>query len=76
MRDAGIACDIDFEGRSLKSQMRSADAMGAPYVIIIGDDELAKGEAVVRDMATKEQMGVRFEEIGTRLKDLKHVNDK
>ena len=76
LRDAGISCDIDFEGRSLKSQMRSADSMGARYVIIIGDDELAKGEAVVRDMATKEQMGVRFEEIGTRLKDVLHAHDK
>ena len=68
LRDSGISCDIDFEGRSLKSQMRSADAMGARYVIIIGDDELAKGEAVARNMATKEQAMVKFDDLARELK--------
>jgi len=41
--------------------MRSADEMGAKYVIIIGDDELKKKEATVRDMRTKEQSRVKFD---------------
>jgi histidyl-tRNA synthetase len=51
---------IDFAESSLKSQMRSADKNGAKFVIIIGDDEVAKGEVTIRDMATKEQASVRF----------------
>lgn len=70
MRANGISCDIDFDGRSLKSQMRTADAAGARYVLIIGDDELAKGEAVLRDMRTKEQTSVRFEDAGEKLRAL------
>jgi len=41
LRRAGVACDIDFENKSLKSQMRNADKTGAGYVLIIGDEELA-----------------------------------
>ena len=70
LRVAGIACDIDFEGRSLKSQMRSADAAGARYVMIIGDDELAKGEAVVRNMATREQVSIRFDDVPVKVSAL------
>lgn len=70
LRACGISCDMDFEDRSLKSQMRSADAMGSRYVLIIGDDELAKGEATLRNMTTKEQINVRFEEVGKKLKEL------
>ena len=60
LRGSGVACDIDFENRSLKSQMRSADKLKARFVLIIGDDEIKKGEAVLRDMQTKEQVNVSF----------------
>ncbi len=72
IRHSGIACGIDHGARSLKSQMRSADKMGAAFTVIIGDDELKKGAAVVRDMTTKEQSEVAFnklaEELAQRLK--------
>lgn len=70
LRGAGISCDMDFESRSLKSQMRSADSMGARHVLIIGDDELAKGEAVLRNMATKEQVNVKFGDLVNELNRL------
>jgi len=43
------------EAKSLKSQMRYADSMGADIVLIIGDDEIDKGEMVIRDMAQGNQ---------------------
>jgi histidyl-tRNA synthetase len=61
LRNNGISCEIDYEKRSLKSQMRTADAMNARFVLIIGEDEIAKGEAALRDMKTKEQVSVKFE---------------
>ncbi len=63
LRSAGIACDMDYEAKSLKAQMRSADKSKARFAIIIGDEELASGEAVVRNMATKEQRRVKLEDI-------------
>jgi histidyl-tRNA synthetase len=68
LRKSGISCDIDYEGRSLKAQMRRADSLGAGSVLIIGEDELRSGEAVLRDMKTKEQKPVRFDEIAQVLK--------
>lgn len=63
LRSSKISCDIDYENKSLKSQMRSADKMGARLVLIVGDDEVKKQEAVIRDMQTKEQMNVKFVDI-------------
>ena len=72
LRNAGIKCNMDYEGSSLKSQMRDADKLGSAFTLIIGDDELAKGEAVLRNMKTKEQINVGFSDIirtvGSKLK--------
>jgi histidyl-tRNA synthetase len=63
IRAAGAACGVDHGSKSLKSQMRSADKMGARFVVIIGEDEIKKGAAVLRDMATKEQSEAAFDKI-------------
>ncbi len=62
-RNAGTECNMDYENGSLKSQMRDADKLKSAFTLIIGDDELAKGEVVLRDMKTKEQLSVRFSNI-------------
>jgi histidyl-tRNA synthetase len=54
---------LDFDTRSLKSQMRLADKLQAKSVIIIGEEELKSGTLVVRDMSTKEQRIIREEEL-------------
>ena len=51
LRRQGIGVEIEGETRSLKSQMRRADKLKARSVVILGDDELSKGRAVLRDMA-------------------------
>ncbi|GBC62345.1 histidine--tRNA ligase [Desulfonema ishimotonii] len=55
---AGIQTETDMAGRSLKSQMKQANRMNAKYVLIVGENEMATGEAVLRNMATKEQVAV------------------
>ncbi len=50
LRRAGINAGRAFDGRSMKSQMKSADRSGAALAIIVGDDEVAAGEATVRDL--------------------------
>jgi len=56
----GILAEMDFAGRSLKSQMKRADRLGAAYVLMVGDDELDKKVAVLRNMTTKEQAEIPF----------------
>ncbi len=55
LRQNKIIAAMDHEGRSLKSQMKQANKAGAGWALIIGEDELEKGVAMFRNMATKEQ---------------------
>lgn len=63
LSEAGIRAEMDFAGRSLKSQMKRADRFGAAYVLIIGDDELDNRIAILRNMTTKAQDEIPFEGI-------------
>lgn len=58
LRVKGKSIESDYAGASLKSQMKKADKCGASITVILGDQELERGEAMVRDMATKEQKAV------------------
>lgn len=51
LRAAGLAADRGFENRSMKAQMKLANRSGATHAVIIGDDELANGTAVVKPMS-------------------------
>ncbi|MEJ2729620.1 MAG: histidine--tRNA ligase [Deltaproteobacteria bacterium] len=67
--DEGIRAEMDFDGKSLKSQMKRADRLGAGHVLIVGDDELGKGEAILRNMATKDQVSVPLEGLVETIKE-------
>jgi histidyl-tRNA synthetase len=58
LRKAGISADIDYEGRSLKAQMRAADKIGARLTALIGADEIKNHSITIRDMRTKEQFNI------------------
>lgn len=70
LRDAGIATETDHQARSLKSQFKQADRLGARAVVIVGPDELAAGEVTVRDMTAKDESRVPLGELSERLKRL------
>jgi histidyl-tRNA synthetase len=59
----GIRAELDYEGKSLKSQMRRADKLKAKYVLILGEDELKRGRAVLRNMNTKSQEEILIDNI-------------
>ncbi len=63
LRNDGVRVEWDFASKSLKSQMRRAGKIGAESVIILGDDELAKGAAVVRDMRAQAQHEVALKDL-------------
>jgi histidyl-tRNA synthetase len=47
----GVRVEMDYEGKSLKSQMRRADKLGARYSVVIGENEVATGKASFKRMA-------------------------
>ncbi|MDR1519652.1 MAG: histidine--tRNA ligase [Planctomycetota bacterium] len=51
LRAAGLSADLDYQGRSLKAQLRLANRRNAMCCLILGDDELERGEITVKDMA-------------------------
>ena len=59
----GIRAELDYEGKSLKSQMRRADKLKARYVLILGEDELKRGKAVLRNMETKSQEEISIDKL-------------
>ena len=65
----GIRAELDYEGKSLKSQMRRADKLKARYVLILGGDELKRGKAALRNMGNKVQEEIALENIVNVLKE-------
>ncbi|MEJ2039409.1 MAG: histidine--tRNA ligase [Desulfosarcinaceae bacterium] len=59
----GLRVEMDFADRSLKSQMKQADRASARKVLIVGEAELQKGAAVLRDMASKDQLELPIKNI-------------
>lgn len=68
-RDAGIATELDHQGRSLKSQFKLADKLRARFVVVIGPDELSQGLAKVRNMSSHEEQLMGIGEVPAVLKN-------
>lgn len=62
-RKAGLSVLWDYEGKSLKAQMKKADRSGSAFAVLIGDDELVSGSAEVRDLRKGSQKPVPLERI-------------
>lgn len=61
LQRAGIETEMDYQGRSLKAQFRRADKLGAAHVLIVGEDELARGTAQLRSMADGTQQEIALD---------------
>jgi histidyl-tRNA synthetase len=55
MRKEGIACDINYAGKTLKSGMRKANKEGRKYVVLIGENEIASKKVTLKNMDSGEQ---------------------
>ena len=71
----GVRVEMEFGDKSLKSLMKSADRLGAPYVLMIGDKELGEKIALLRDMRTKEQVAVPFDGVVETVKRMTRSQD-
>lgn len=67
LRQAGIPVSLEYESKSMKSQMRAADRSKAENVLILGEAELESGEAVLKCMADGTQKTVKLNAIKDEL---------
>lgn len=68
LRKAGLAAEKDYEDKKMKGQFKSADRLKARFVAVIGDDELDKNAAALKDMETGEQKEISLDELAEYLK--------
>ncbi|MEW8975094.1 MAG: His/Gly/Thr/Pro-type tRNA ligase C-terminal domain-containing protein, partial [Exiguobacterium sp.] len=58
MRLEGLVADRDYLGRKFKGQFKAADRLKARYTVILGDEEVERGAAALKNMATGAQTDV------------------
>ncbi|TET51306.1 MAG: histidine--tRNA ligase [Anaerolineales bacterium] len=58
LRGAGVGAWLAFGERGLKAQLREANKRGVRFAVILGENELASGQAAVRDMESSEQSSI------------------
>ncbi len=76
LRHKGFSTRLEFEGGSLKSQLRQAGRLGAGHVLIIGEDELARGRYLVKSMSDATQREVAPEEVESYLLEKRRTGGK
>ncbi|PIR20242.1 MAG: histidine--tRNA ligase [Deltaproteobacteria bacterium CG11_big_fil_rev_8_21_14_0_20_47_16] len=65
LRHHGVSVQWDYEDRSLKAQMKHADKLGAKWVVIVGDEELANKVVQVKTLATGDQETMSIDKLVT-----------
>jgi len=70
----GIRTDTDFRGKSMKALMKRANKLGVPFVLIVGENELADNKVMLRNMETKEQTDISLDRLVPELETL--LNNK
>jgi histidyl-tRNA synthetase len=73
LRKSGICSDKDYTGRSMKAQLKQAGKSGAPFVVILGSDELSRGKVALKDMLSGSQTEVPLADLTTQMKNIKKV---
>jgi histidyl-tRNA synthetase len=63
LRRQGICAEVDYLGRSVKSQMREANRQHAQYAIVVGEQELKTKVAKLKNMLTGEETTISLEKI-------------
>jgi histidyl-tRNA synthetase len=72
LREQGLHGRVSFEARSFKSQLRLANKAGVSFCLLLGADELARQEVLVKDMTSGNQTAVACTNLARYLKDNIH----
>jgi histidyl-tRNA synthetase len=70
LRDAGLRVEYALGSSSVRKQLELADARGARYAIVVGPDDRARGEVVLRDLEAKTQRPVAREAVAAEITGL------
>lgn len=62
-RENNIVAEIDYSFRAMKRQIKVADSSGAKFTLILGEEEMGKGEVSVKNMKSGEQTSVKLDDI-------------
>ncbi len=60
LRSRGVSAEFDVMGRSLKSQMKYADKLGAEFVLVLGENELSEKVAELKNLRTGEKYPINL----------------
>ncbi|MGX1768043.1 histidine--tRNA ligase [Dietzia sp. NPDC055343] len=69
-RRGGVRADMAYGDRGMKGSFKAADRSGAAVTIVVGEDELAAGTAVVKTMSTGEQHSVPLDSVVDHVRGL------
>jgi histidyl-tRNA synthetase len=70
-RSAGVNTDIDIVGRGISKNLNYANALGIPFAVFIGEDELKQKKVKLRDMKTGKEDLLTIEYAITKVKESK-----
>jgi histidyl-tRNA synthetase len=70
LRRGGLVADLPYAERTLNGHMKAAARAGARAVVILGEQELAAGQATVRDMTARDQAPVELAQVVSRVRDI------
>jgi len=68
LREAGLPTEVYFEDVKMKNKLAYANKLGIPFVVLVGEDEIASGEFTVKNMQTGEQITCAKGDIATTIK--------
>jgi histidyl-tRNA synthetase len=68
LRKGGIACDLDARGGKFKTQVKQAERVGARFLLVLGGNEVASGEAKLKDLATRVETPVKLADLAAALR--------
>ena len=69
LRAASLRVDLYPEVDKLSKQLKYSASRGIPFVVMIGEDERARGEVAIKDMRTGDQQSVKRETVSARLRE-------
>ncbi len=63
LRGKGVQCEATYEEKSLKAQLKNADKLMAKYALILGEEELKKNSAIIKNLVESKQKNVEFKNL-------------
>ncbi|MBI4607531.1 MAG: histidine--tRNA ligase [Candidatus Rokubacteria bacterium] len=70
LRGQGVPVELGYGDRKLRAELERANRLKVPYVVIVGDNEIGTGEAILREMASGTQRQVPLDRLAEALAEV------